>query len=98
VRALRRREHGPLCAAIDGREPRGRHRLRLSPQRPVVEPIIGPTCDALAELDPDYLVPTHCAGWRAIHTLAARFPDAYLQASVGSRFAFHSDERPTDTA
>ncbi len=55
---------------------------------PLFEPIIGPTCDALAELDPDYLVPTHCTGWRAIHALAARFPDAYLQASVGTRFEF----------
>ena len=58
---------------------------------PLFEPIIAPTCDALAELDPDYLVPTHCTGWRAIHALAARFPDAYLQASVGTRFEFHSD-------
>ena len=55
---------------------------------PLFEPIIAPTCDALAELGPDYLVPTHCTGWRAIHTLAARFPDAYLQTSVGTRFEF----------
>jgi 7,8-dihydropterin-6-yl-methyl-4-(beta-D-ribofuranosyl)aminobenzene 5'-phosphate synthase len=65
---------------------------------PLFEPIIAPTCDALAELDPDYLVPTHCTGWRAIHALAARFPDAYLQASVGTRFEFHSDQRPADIA
>lgn len=58
---------------------------------PLFEPIIAPTCDALAELDPDYLVPTHCTGWRAIHALAARFPNAYLQASVGTRFEFHSN-------
>ena len=50
-----------------------------------------PTCDALAELDPDYLVPTHCTGRRAIHALAGRFPNAYLQTSVGTRFEFHSD-------
>ena len=47
-----------------------------------------PTCAALAEFDADYLVPTHCTGWRATHTIAARFPDAFLQNSVGTRFEF----------
>jgi 7,8-dihydropterin-6-yl-methyl-4-(beta-D-ribofuranosyl)aminobenzene 5'-phosphate synthase len=53
---------------------------------PAFEPIIGPTCDALAELAPDVLVPAHCTGWRATHALAARFPDAFIQNSVGTRF------------
>ena len=52
------------------------------------EPVIAPTCDALAELAPDHLVPCHCTGWRAIHMLAARMPDAFIQNSVGSRFTF----------
>ena len=52
------------------------------------EPIIGPTCDALDEFSPDYLVPTHCTGWRATHAIAARYPDAFIQNSVGTRFEF----------
>ena len=52
------------------------------------EPIIGPTCDALGEFAPDYLVPTHCTGWRATHALAARFPDAFIPNSVGTSFEF----------
>lgn len=52
------------------------------------EPLIGPTCDALAELGPDFLVPAHCTGWKATHALAARFPEAFLQNSVGTRFEF----------
>ena len=52
------------------------------------EPIIAPTCDALAAIAPDYIVPTHCTGWRAIHAIAARFPDAFIQNSVGTRFEF----------
>jgi 7,8-dihydropterin-6-yl-methyl-4-(beta-D-ribofuranosyl)aminobenzene 5'-phosphate synthase len=52
------------------------------------EPIIAPTCDALAAIAPDYVVPTHCTGWRAIHAIAARFPDAFIQNSVGTRFEF----------
>ena len=55
---------------------------------PAFEPIIEPTCEALAELSPDYLVPAHCTGWRATHMLAARFPGAFIQNSVGTRFEF----------
>lgn len=52
------------------------------------EPIIGPTCDALGEFFADFLVPAHCTGWRATHALAARFPEAFIQNSVGTRFEF----------
>ncbi|HLM32873.1 MAG TPA: hypothetical protein VK285_02305, partial [Gaiellaceae bacterium] len=38
------------------------------------EPIIGPTCDALGDFSPEFLVPAHCTGWRATHALASRFP------------------------
>jgi 7,8-dihydropterin-6-yl-methyl-4-(beta-D-ribofuranosyl)aminobenzene 5'-phosphate synthase len=55
---------------------------------PAFEPIIEPTCDALVALAPDYLVPAHCTGWRATHALAARFPGAFIQNSVGTRFEF----------
>ena len=55
---------------------------------PVFEKIIAPTCAALGELAPDYLVPSHCTGWRAIHAIAAAFPDAFIQNSVGTRFEF----------
>jgi 7,8-dihydropterin-6-yl-methyl-4-(beta-D-ribofuranosyl)aminobenzene 5'-phosphate synthase len=55
---------------------------------PRFEPLIGPTCDALAQLAPDFLVPAHCTGWKATHALAARFPRSFLQSSVGTRFEF----------
>ena len=55
----------------------------------VFEKIIPPTVEAFDALAPDYLVPCHCTGWRAIHALAARFPDAFIQNSVGSRFTFN---------
>jgi 7,8-dihydropterin-6-yl-methyl-4-(beta-D-ribofuranosyl)aminobenzene 5'-phosphate synthase len=54
------------------------------------EPLIGPTCDAFAELAPDFLVPAHCTGWKATHALAARFPEAFLQSAVGTRFVFEA--------
>jgi 7,8-dihydropterin-6-yl-methyl-4-(beta-D-ribofuranosyl)aminobenzene 5'-phosphate synthase len=59
---------------------------------PRFEPLIGPTTDAFANIAPDYLVPAHCTGWKATHALAARFPEAFLQNSVGTRFEFRSAE------
>jgi 7,8-dihydropterin-6-yl-methyl-4-(beta-D-ribofuranosyl)aminobenzene 5'-phosphate synthase len=53
---------------------------------PLFEPIIPLVCDALMDLDPKVIVPAHCTGWKAVHTLAARFPNAFIQNSVGTRF------------
>jgi 7,8-dihydropterin-6-yl-methyl-4-(beta-D-ribofuranosyl)aminobenzene 5'-phosphate synthase len=55
---------------------------------PAFEKVIAPTCDALAEVSADHLVPSHCTGWRATQAIAARFPDAFIQPSVGTRFEF----------
>ena len=53
---------------------------------PAFEPVIEATCAALSKMAPQVIVPGHCTGWRAIHTLAARFPDAFVPNSVGTRF------------
>jgi 7,8-dihydropterin-6-yl-methyl-4-(beta-D-ribofuranosyl)aminobenzene 5'-phosphate synthase len=53
---------------------------------PLFEPIIPATCQALTELGPEVIVPAHCTGWRAVHALAASFPEAFIQNSVGTRF------------
>src|SRR5215204_1569777 len=55
---------------------------------PLFEAIIAPTCDALGAFSADYLIPCHCTGWRATHAIAASFPDAFVQNSVGTRFEF----------
>ena len=55
---------------------------------PLFEKVIAPTCDALADFSPDYLVPAHCTGWRATHAIADRFPEAFIPNSVGTRFEF----------
>jgi 7,8-dihydropterin-6-yl-methyl-4-(beta-D-ribofuranosyl)aminobenzene 5'-phosphate synthase len=49
-------------------------------------PVIGPTVQALTELAPALLVPGHCTGWRAQHTLAAALPDSWVQGSSGTRY------------
>jgi 7,8-dihydropterin-6-yl-methyl-4-(beta-D-ribofuranosyl)aminobenzene 5'-phosphate synthase len=56
------------------------------------EPLITPTCDALSEFSPDFLVPAHCTGCKATSALAARFPDSFLQNSVGTRFEFEGTD------
>ncbi len=53
---------------------------------PAFEPVIGPTVAALTELGPALVVPGHCTGWRAQHTLAAALPDAWVQGSSGTTF------------
>lgn len=75
VRYARKLTGEPKVAAIVG----GFH---LS--GPMFEAIIGPTVRALDELAPALLVPAHCTGWKAIHQFAARFPDAYVHAAVGT--------------
>jgi 7,8-dihydropterin-6-yl-methyl-4-(beta-D-ribofuranosyl)aminobenzene 5'-phosphate synthase len=51
---------------------------------PMFEAIIPPTVQAFGELRPALLVPAHCTGWKAVHQLAARFPDAFVQCAVGT--------------
>lgn len=53
---------------------------------PLFEPIIPATCDALKALAPQVIVPAHCTGWRAQHAIAAAFPDAFIQNTVGTRY------------
>jgi 7,8-dihydropterin-6-yl-methyl-4-(beta-D-ribofuranosyl)aminobenzene 5'-phosphate synthase len=51
---------------------------------PMFEPIIEPTVEALGELSPSLLAPAHCTGWKAVHRLAASFPDAFVMPTVGT--------------
>jgi len=58
---------------------------------PLFEPIIPPTVEALRELDPEVIAPTHCTGWLAIHALADAFPQAFIPGSVGTRYELRSE-------
>jgi 7,8-dihydropterin-6-yl-methyl-4-(beta-D-ribofuranosyl)aminobenzene 5'-phosphate synthase len=49
------------------------------------EPIIPDTVAALGDLAPDVVVPAHCTGWRAMHELANRLPEAFIPNSIGTR-------------
>ncbi len=56
----------------------------------IFEPIIPRTLDELAAIAPAAIVPGHCTGWKAIHAIARRMPEAYIQTSVGTRLEFTS--------
>ncbi|WP_275466462.1 MBL fold metallo-hydrolase [Streptomyces noursei] len=59
---------------------------------PAFEPVIGPTVAALTEYAPELIVPGHCTGWRAQHTLAAALPDAWVQTSVGTTYTLSAPQ------
>jgi 7,8-dihydropterin-6-yl-methyl-4-(beta-D-ribofuranosyl)aminobenzene 5'-phosphate synthase len=52
----------------------------------VFEPLIAPTVEALREIAPKLIVPSHCTGWRATHEIARALPAAYVPNSVGTTF------------
>ncbi len=52
----------------------------------IFEEIIPDTIEALREIGPRYLVPSHCTGWSAMHQIAGAMPDAFLPNCVGTTF------------
>lgn len=54
-------------------------------------PSIAPTVEALTAMAPDLLVPGHCTGWQAQHTLAAALPNSWVQGSSGTRYRLGAD-------
>jgi 7,8-dihydropterin-6-yl-methyl-4-(beta-D-ribofuranosyl)aminobenzene 5'-phosphate synthase len=53
---------------------------------PLFEPLIPRVCAEFEQLSPDVIVPAHCTGWTAQKALAERFPAAFIQNTVGTRF------------
>ena len=50
------------------------------------EKAIPDTVAALKDIGPDVIVPAHCTGWKATHSIARELPQAFVQNSVGTRF------------
>jgi 7,8-dihydropterin-6-yl-methyl-4-(beta-D-ribofuranosyl)aminobenzene 5'-phosphate synthase len=49
------------------------------------EPFIDITTDALKEIDPDYVIPTHCTGRNAINHMEREMPEKFLLNMVGTK-------------
>jgi 7,8-dihydropterin-6-yl-methyl-4-(beta-D-ribofuranosyl)aminobenzene 5'-phosphate synthase len=54
----------------------------------IFEPIIEPTIEEMKKIGPDYVVPMHCTGWKAIHQFAKAMPRQFLLNSVGTTYVF----------
>jgi 7,8-dihydropterin-6-yl-methyl-4-(beta-D-ribofuranosyl)aminobenzene 5'-phosphate synthase len=55
---------------------------------PLFEPIIGETVDALKELKPDYIIPTHCTGRKAIAFIEREMPESFILNMAGTTITF----------
>ena len=55
---------------------------------PVFEPIIEPTIEEMKEIGPDYVVPMHCTGWKAINQFAQEMPGQFVLNSAGTTYVF----------
>jgi len=56
--------------------------------RPIFEPIIGPTIKEMKKIGPDFVVPMHCTGWKAINQFAEVMPEQFLLNTVGTTYVF----------
>jgi 7,8-dihydropterin-6-yl-methyl-4-(beta-D-ribofuranosyl)aminobenzene 5'-phosphate synthase len=46
------------------------------------------TITELLNIDPEYIIPCHCTGWKACNEIIKLMPRKYIQTSVGSTFYF----------
>ena len=52
------------------------------------EAIIDDTVEALSAAKVGRMLPAHCSGWKAVHALARRMPEAFVQPAVGTVVSF----------
>ena len=55
---------------------------------PVFEPIVGVTIEALLEIAPRYIVPTHCTGRKSIQRIEEAMPASFILNMAGTRLTF----------
>ena len=48
------------------------------------------TLAELSRVDPHYIVPCHCTGWKATNKIIDMMPEKFIQSSVGSTFLFQA--------
>jgi 7,8-dihydropterin-6-yl-methyl-4-(beta-D-ribofuranosyl)aminobenzene 5'-phosphate synthase len=54
----------------------------------IYEEVIEPTLKELQNIDPAYVVPCHCTGWKATNKIIDLMPEKFIQSSVGTVFTF----------
>lgn len=54
----------------------------------IFDTIIQPTINEMRRIKPDYVVPMHCTGWKAINRFAEAMPEQFLLNTVGTTYVF----------
>ncbi len=52
------------------------------------EPIIGATVGEVKKTEPDFVIPMHCTGWKAIAEFQKAMPEQFLLNTVGTTYVF----------
>ncbi len=52
------------------------------------EPIIEPTIQEMKRFKPDFIVPMHCTGWKAINEFSRQLPGQFILNGVGTTYCF----------
>lgn len=55
---------------------------------PFFEPIIGKTTEELQKINPDYIIPTHCTGRKAVAFMEASFKERFILNMSGTKLTF----------
>ncbi|SPD75155.1 Beta-lactamase domain protein [uncultured Desulfobacterium sp.] len=55
---------------------------------PHMAPVIGPTVRCIEEIQPTYVVPTHCTGRNAVMQIERQMPESFILNMVGTRLTF----------
>ena len=55
---------------------------------PLFEPLIGRVIEEFRRINPDYIIPTHCTGRKAINTFEKEFPQKFLLNMSGTKLTF----------
>jgi 7,8-dihydropterin-6-yl-methyl-4-(beta-D-ribofuranosyl)aminobenzene 5'-phosphate synthase len=55
---------------------------------PESDEVIARTIDAVIEMEPEMVVPSHCTGFRAIAEFARRMPEVFVEGTVGTKYLF----------
>jgi len=55
---------------------------------PLFEPLIPRTVEEMKRFMPEFIVPIHCTGWRAINEFEKAFPENFVLNAVGTKYIF----------
>lgn len=54
----------------------------------IYEEAMDPTIEKIQNADPEYIIPCHCTGWKAINKIIDLMPDKFIPSAVGTTFTF----------